>query len=78
MEFEINVAEIRAEMGRQAWKIKDLAEIWQVNRNTAATYLNVPEKIPYTQMLLLAKAANWDLVKMAQIFFHPKRPKKKF
>ena len=78
MEFEINVVEIRAEMGRQAWKIKDLAEIWQVNRNTAATYLNVPEKIPYAQMLLLAKAANWDLAKVAQVFFYPKRPQRKF
>jgi hypothetical protein len=39
-------------------------------------YLNLPEKIPYTQMLLLAQAANWDLVKVAQVFFYPKRPKR--
>lgn len=67
--YYVNTGALQAELARRNWGLAELADIWQVNRDTAADCLTRPQQISCRRMLLLQQAAGWSGAQAARIFF---------
>lgn len=56
--YRVNAPKIRGKMSEKGYTIASLAQGIGVNRNTLATYLEHPEKIPFGKLLKLLMMAD--------------------
>ncbi len=75
MQYEIDVREIKAIMGRKGLTNSALAEKLNINRNTLRSYFNNPQKIPYETILKMASVLEIEGNELSGIFFKEKLTK---
>jgi hypothetical protein len=68
--YRVNAPKIRGKMSEKGYTIASLAQGIGVNRNTLATYLEHPEKIPFGKLLMMADLLCDTPCEAALIFFN--------
>lgn len=65
----INVSKVRGKMAERGLTISKMAELLEVNRNTYANYLEMPEKMPYRIIARMAEILCDSWEEATTIFF---------
>lgn len=67
----IDIPKVRGKMAERGYTITSLSEILGINRNTLSTYLEKPEKMPYSVVSDMAVILCETTDEAASIFFAP-------
>lgn len=65
----IDVPKVRGKMAEHGYTISSLAKKLGINRNTLASYLEMPEKTPYNVVSCMAEALCDSADEASSIFF---------
>lgn len=65
----INVPKVRGKMAEKGFSITSLAKSLEISRNTLSTYLEEPNKIPYSTVAKMADLLCSSPDEAAAIFF---------
>ena len=71
MQFVVDVQKIRGKMAEKGYGIDTFAKELHINRNTLASYLKNPAKIPYATISSMATALCDTDEEAIRIFFSP-------
>lgn len=69
--FHVDVPRVRGKIAEKGMTVTSVAERANISRNTLANYLENPEKMPYSMIILLANMLCSDEAEAEAIFFAP-------